>query len=196
MELPDGLVAVVKRDCPTCQLAAPVLVKLHRAGVPLTIFSQDDPGFPEGVPVRDDTPLEISYRLGIEIVPTLMVIRNGQTEQRVEGWVRSEWQTLTGIADLGAGLPELRPGCGSRTVEPGIAERLAARYGAERLAARRIELGEDEDELEACFARGWTDGLPVVPPTPERVLHMLSGTSRAPSEVVAVVPPDLAECTV
>ncbi len=46
------------------------------------------------------------------------------------------------------------------------------------------------------FERGWTDGLPVVPPTPARVLRMLEGTTRAADEVVAVVPPDLVECTV
>ena len=28
-----------------------------------------------------------------------------------------------------------------------------------------------EDDIEAMFARGWTDGLPVVPPTEERVLR-------------------------
>src|SRR4029077_3377786 len=41
-----------------------------------------------------------------------------------------------------------------------------------------------------------TDGLPVVPPTPQRVLRMLEGTTRAPEEIVALVPPDLVECTV
>ncbi|WP_419935799.1 hypothetical protein [Candidatus Palauibacter sp.] len=50
--------------------------------------------------------------------------------------------------------------------------------------------------MEACFDRGWTDGLPVVPPTPERILRMLAGTARAPDEVVGAVPPDYAECTV
>jgi hypothetical protein len=46
------------------------------------------------------------------------------------------------------------------------------------------------------WSRGWTDGLPLVPPTPARVLAMLEGTTRKPDEVVAVVPPDLAPCTV
>ena len=50
--------------------------------------------------------------------------------------------------------------------------------------------------MEALFDRGWTDGLPVVPPTEARVLRMLEGTTRAPDEIVAVVPPDLVECTV
>lgn len=64
------------------------------------------------------------------------------------------------------------------------------------LAARRIELGAAEDEAEAMFERGWTDGLPVVAPTPERVARMLAGTTRDPAEVVAVVPPNLVPCTV
>ena len=53
-----------------------------------------------------------------------------------------------------------------------------------------------EDEAEAMFNRGWTDGLPVVPPTEARVLAMLEGTTRRPDEVVAVLPPNLAKCTV
>lgn len=196
MKLPDGIVAVVKRECPTCMLVAPVLADLHRAGVPLTVFSQDDPSFPDGVPVHDDTPLEVSYGLGIEIVPTLLRVRGGRPEQRVVGWSRASWEELTGIQGLGRALPDQRAGCGSRTVEPGIAEQLATRHGASRLASRQVTVGEDEDEIEACFARGWTDGLPVVPPTPRRVLRMLSGTAREPSETVAIIPPDLIECTV
>ena len=31
--LPEGIVAVVKADCPTCQLVAPVLRELRAAGV-------------------------------------------------------------------------------------------------------------------------------------------------------------------
>jgi hypothetical protein len=64
------------------------------------------------------------------------------------------------------------------------------------LASRRVELGELEDEMEAMFDRGWTDGLPVVAPTEARVLRMLGGTTRPPDDPVAVIPPDLHECTV
>ncbi|MDP7638995.1 MAG: thioredoxin, partial [Candidatus Hydrogenedentes bacterium] len=59
-----------------------------------------------------------------------------------------------------------------------------------------IEVSPLEDEIEACFDRGWSDGLPVVPPAPARVLRMLSGTTRSPDEVIGNVPPDLAQCTV
>ena len=46
------------------------------------------------------------------------------------------------------------------------------------------------------FERSWTDGLPVVPPTLERVRRMLGGTSKSADEIVVSVPPNLIECTV
>src|SRR3954463_8012935 len=56
----DGLVAIVKRDCPTCVMTAPVLGELAtRAG--LTVYTQDDPGFPETVASREpDLDLDVS----------------------------------------------------------------------------------------------------------------------------------------
>jgi hypothetical protein len=43
------------------------------------------------------------------------------------------------------------------------------------------------------FERGWTDGLPVIPPTPERVEAMLAG--RDPAASLGLVPPALGEAT-
>ncbi len=54
-ELPrDGLVAVVKHDCPTCVLTAPVLGELAREGG-VTVYTQDDAAFPDTVPERSTT---------------------------------------------------------------------------------------------------------------------------------------------
>jgi hypothetical protein len=187
----------VKRDCPTCELIVPVLRHVAQAQ-PLTVFSQDDPGFPPGLPVLDDRNLDVSLALDIETVPTLMrVDAGGHVTARTEGWKREDWEALTGVSDLGPGLPDFRPGCGSRTHDPDVVERLATKAAGSVLRSRRVELGAAEDRLEACYERGWSDGLPLVPPTPERVLRMLvEGTTRAPQALVAVVPPDLAECTV
>jgi hypothetical protein len=193
--VPDGLVAVVKRSCPTCELVAPVLRQIAAAGVPLTVYSQDDPSFPGDPAAVDDRRLEASYRLSIDAVPTLLRFADGVEVRRLEGWRRDHWQELTGVGDLGPELPPHRPGCGSLSVAPGAAERLEALYG-NGLGARRIELGSAEDEFEALFERGWTDGLPVVPPTPERVLRMLGGTTRAADEVIGEIPPNLAPCSV
>jgi hypothetical protein len=193
--LPDGIVAFVKRDCPTCQLVAPVLSDLagHTA---LSVFSQDDPTFPPGMTVRDDTALLTSWQHDIETVPTLLRVVDGIETERAVGWHRGEWEALTGAAHLAPDLPAWRPGCGSLSVDPVRAAELSVRFGGDRLRARRVELAALEDEIEAMHARGWTDGLPVVPPTEARVHAMLDGTRRDSQEIVAVVPPDLVPCTV
>jgi len=193
--LPDGIVAVVKRDCPTCELVVPVLAEL--AGkLALTVYSQDDPEFPPGVEPLDDRELAVSWHYGIEAVPTLLRIEGGIEQERLLGWQREEWQTFTGVEGLGEGLPDWRPGCGSLSVDPDRAIDLEVRYAGGKLRSRKVELAELEDEFEAMWDRGWTDGLPLVPPSEKRVLAMLGGTTRNPEEIVAVVPPDLVPCTV
>ncbi len=197
LELPDGFVVVVKRDCPTCVLIEPVLQQLVNDGAPLTVYTQDDPSFPAKVPsIVDDRNLEVSFWLQIETVPTLIRSASHAEAERVVGWDRSEWERVTGRTRLGEQLPAFRPGCGSLNVAPGMPEKLAVRFGTVPIASRRIEIGPAEDEMEACFDRGWTDGLPVVPPTPERVVRMLQGTTRASGEVIGKVPPNLTDCTI
>jgi hypothetical protein len=192
----DGLVAVVKRDCPTCTLVAPVLVDLADR-TEITVLSQDDPTFPEGIDgVVDDTDLDFSWHHDLDTVPTLLRFVDGEEVDRTVGWDRWAWQAFTDTGDLGGDLPDYRPGCGSLNVDPDRVDELAVRFGGSVLHSRRVQLATLEDEFEALFDRGWSDGLPVVPPTEERVLRMLAGTSRAPDEVVAVIPPDLVECTV
>ncbi len=196
--LPDGLVAIVKRDCPTCNLVGPVLAEL-RARFPgaVTVYSQDDPTFPEVTGgALDDTDLAVSFTLDLDTVPTLLRVRDGKEIDRIVGWSREQWCAFTEVPGLGEGLPPHRPGCGSRTQDPAIAEAHATAVGAQSLTSRRLDLGAEEDEIEAMFDRGWSDGLPLVPPTPGRVVRMLAGTERAPDETVAVIPPDLVACTV
>jgi hypothetical protein len=195
--LPDGLIIIAKRECPTCMLVEPLVRQLAQGDRPLTVYIQDDPAYAAGVPhaIFDDT-LEHSYRLHAEIVPTLIRVEAGCEVERTYGWNRDDWQRMTGFADLGSDLPTLRPGCGSKTLDPGIAEELAIRFGDVKFSSRQVEIGEGEDLMEACFERGWTDGLPVVPPTQARVLRMLTGTTRASDEMIGLVPPDLAPCTV
>jgi hypothetical protein len=183
-ELPEGFVAVVKRDCPTCALIQPVLGRLARERA-VAIASQDE-----------ESGLALSFHAGVEIVPTLLRVAGGREVGRVFGWNRDEWRAFTGIADLGAELPAHRPGCGSRTLEPGMPAKLAVRFGAARFHSKKWDLPESADDAEWCFAQGWTDGLPVVPPSEERVYAMLQGTRRRPDEVLGALPPNFAACTV
>jgi hypothetical protein len=194
--LPNGFVAVVKRECPTCTLVVPVLEDLADGDVPFTVYTQDDPKFPDGMASVHDEDLAVSWHHGIETVPTLLRVEDGREVARTEGWSRAEWELLTGRRDLGMDLPPFRPGCGSLSVDPSLADELRVRFEGGILRSRRVEIAVLEDEMEAIFDRGWTDGLPVTPPTEARVLRMLSGTTRAPDDIVAVVPPDLIPITV
>jgi hypothetical protein len=193
--LPDGLVVIVKRECATCVMLSPVIERLV-AERGAAVYTQDDPNFPDNVDSIHDADLAISWHHDIETVPTLLCVVNGVEADRTVGWMKATWQAFTGIDDLGADLPVMRPGCGSLSVDPNLVDELRARFSGSALHARRVEIADAEDEMEALFDRGWTDGLPVVPPTEARVLRMLTGTTRSPQEVVAVAPPDLVEVTV
>jgi hypothetical protein len=66
--------------------------------------------------------------------------------------------------------------------------------------AGQFEVDDTLDQVydyfdEAC-AKGWTDGLPVFPPTASRVAAMLRYTDRKPDDVVGVVPPRNGAATV
>ena len=187
-------IAVVKEDCETCQLVVPVLQQVA-TNHQLTVYCQDNPDFPPGIDVSDDVELKVSWENHIETVPTLIRVDDGHEIERTVGWEKSAWEAMT-EEEFSGSLPKFRPGCGSKTQDPGMPEKLAAKYDTDKLHSRRLSIASEEDEIEACFDRGWSDGLPVVPPTELRVVRMLSGTTRQPSEVVGLVPPDYGECTV
>lgn len=58
------------------------------------------------------------------------------------------------------------------------------------------KLNDWEQAVDYCHEQGWTDGLPVNPPTREAVDRMLSGTFRDPHELIALVPPKWGRATV
>jgi len=75
---------------------------------------------------------------------------------------------------------------------PVIADLTAASRPDEQLAGSRYPVprqriaatGSLAEINERFLAEGWTDGLPIIPPTEEAVADMLRGTSRAPGTVV------------
>ncbi len=68
------------------------------------------------------------------------------------------------------------------------------------MANLKSNIIEVEDSLEA--ANDWfcqeklSDGLPIVPPTPERVERMLVGTNRDAQEVIGMIPPKWAPASI
>jgi hypothetical protein len=54
----------------------------------------------------------------------------------------------------------------------------------------------DVDAIEQLFARGVTDGLPVVPPTAPRVSEAVAATGRQADDLVGLVAPRLGRATV
>jgi hypothetical protein len=56
------------------------------------------------------------------------------------------------------------------------------------LAATRHEYADLEDLVEDYHAKGWTDGLPITPPTPERVEQFLAVAGLDAGEVLGAVP--------
>ena len=220
---PATLLFFIKHDCATCGLTAPAVERVARAlspsGLAVVAISQssaaDTAAFAErhglSFTVVLDDELDASADYGFDAVPVLVLAGpDAVVLATMEGWSRPEFQALAALAAERCGtsvpafeaegerLPEQRPGCASRVNDPDVARRLAVRRGEERLASRRIRVpaARDSDEFEFLFDRGLTDGLPVVPPTEERVLRMLEGTSRAAADVVAHVPPNLAPATV
>jgi hypothetical protein len=53
--------------------------------------------------------------------------------------------------------------------------------------AKRHPVADIGDAMEFCFQQGWTDGLPVVPPTEERVRAMLEATGLDPKEEIGYI---------
>ena len=84
-----------------------------------------------------------------------------------------------------------------RAEESGLLSRtpLAGKFPRHRVEVVRAD--DAVEQVNALFeARGWTDGLPVVPPTLARVEAMCATTARAPSEVLGEVEPLRGEATV
>jgi thiol-disulfide isomerase/thioredoxin len=215
-QLPS-LICFVKEDCETCNTAAPVLDALHKAyGAQVDVLliaqsGQNNATFAAchelSMPVLDDSSCKTAFDWDIESVPSVFWLdADGHSLTRFEGFVRTDWEALSAEISAHSGLPAAqidwaslpawRPGCGSRHLDPAVYDKLRAEADDSPIRARRIEVASSDDLAEFMFDQGFSDGLPLVPPTPERVMRMLAGTHRDPQDVVATVPPNMGVATV
>src|SRR5207245_8918247 len=63
-------------------------------------------------------------------------------------------------------------------------------------AARRTISGDFVEAVRYLEREGWTDGLPVIPPTEPLVAKMLTYTKRVPNEVLGQMEPSRGTVTV
>lgn len=125
-------VVFYKVTCPTCQIAAPAMERLHRAAPDgFTAVVQDPPEAAQAFaqsydtsfdPVSDPEPYELSNAYGIRTVPTLFVLDEGRVREVVESWDREGWNRAArvleevagvevgAVSEEGDGLPPFRPG--------------------------------------------------------------------------------------
>jgi hypothetical protein len=175
-----GVLLFAHGDCPTSLLA---LRRLEGVSKGVVLVAEEEPvaaarlarragvGFPT---LAQSTDLIASRVFQVETVPTAVRVDGlGRVQDTVVGWDHGAYERLLGTS-LSAKEPVRKPGCASRTM-----------YDWSN--------GEGLDEIEDMFERGWTDGLPVVPPTPERVEAMLGG--RDPARSLGSVPPTLGEAS-
>ena len=154
------------------------------------------------------TPKEMGSCIAAEYegIPSVMIAAPGFTEQAKR-------------AALIAGIPVPRvaeyPGAFSahtreellentrKVLWPQIVEALTRPIDAEELKAAEEAVPEtgivysgDLDEVNLYFTQnGWTDGLPIIPPTPARVDEFLKYTDLEPDTVIAAIPPAYRQAT-
>ena len=198
-----ALLVFVSEECPTSAMAlrrlGPLCQAWAEAGL-ISVVVFEDPlevavrvarrlGW-AGRVVSQDPPYDTSRAYQLVSVPTAVLIgADGHIAGRVTGWDQPGLAALAGTAGklLGTRLaapeptePLRKPGCSSKAaIDPELVAAMSSATGT--------------DEVEEMFERGWTDGLPVVPPTADRVEAMLGGADGAVS--LGLVPPAMGEAT-
>jgi len=56
------------------------------------------------------------------------------------------------------------------------------------LRSARLEVADSLAAIETYFQKGWTDGLPVVPPTEEKIWAMLDAMGKQPEDILGEIP--------
>jgi peroxiredoxin len=195
-----ALLIFASEECPTCALTlrrlAPIVAPLRDAGVELAVVFEDSLDVAarvarearfKGTVLAEPAPYDTSRAYALESLPTTFLLdRDASVAGTAVGWDADALSALVGQAcggpapDITDEPPRIKPGCAAKST-----------FDADMLVL--IETAGAGDEMEDMFDRGWTDGLPVVPPTRARVEAMLGG--RDPQRSLGDVPPGMGEAT-
>jgi hypothetical protein len=119
----------------------------------------------------------------ILIIPFVLVILIGCAGSSASNTV--EVYNPSGIRQDGVYVDELLKKTMTETKKTRPA--LAAQFP--KVKVEKITVAKDMflEVNDLFYKRGWTDGLPIVPPTQERVQEMLKGTNLPPDQVIGTV---------
>ncbi len=102
----------------------------------------------------------------------------------------------TVMADAEAGVSVVMDDIVAALTKPLTAEEKSPKPRTVEKPARIIFKGDFAEVDRFFYRRGWTDGLPIVPPTEAAVAEMLTGTDLTPSHLVAEIVPRNGKATV
>jgi hypothetical protein len=97
--------------------------------------------------------------------------------------------------DIESGVAAVMPEVVSALTRPLTAEEKSPGQKAQK-PSRIVLRGNFEEVNRFLYAKGWTDGLPVSPPTEKAVAEMMTGTDLPPDHLVARIIPRLGKATV
>jgi hypothetical protein len=98
-------------------------------------------------------------------------------------------------ADIAAGTAAAMPGIIEALTNPLTAEEKSPKQPTAKLP-EFVFRGNYEEVNRFFYQNGWTDGLPIVPPTEKAVIEMMTGTDLPADHVVAKLIPRLGKATV
>jgi hypothetical protein len=115
---------------------------------------------------------------GVRIVPTMVPCESSVTED-IESGVNSAMDAIVGALTQPLSQEEKAP----ESIETENPSRIIFR-------------GDLEEVNRFYYKRGWTDGLPIIPPTESAVKEMVSGTDLPVSHLVGKLLPRLGKATI
>jgi len=198
-----ALLLFVNEECPTSALAmrelGPLCQDWEKAGLSCTAVFEDPlevairvarrQGW-TGRVVSQPPPYQTSRAYGLVSVPAAFLIDDGgQLTGSVTGWDQPGITMLIEQAAAITGMTLATPEAREPLRKPGCSSKAAL----DPVIAAAMEASTNSDEIEEMFERGWTDGLPVVPPTADRVEKMLGRFTGSAS--LGEVPPAMGDAT-
>lgn len=107
--------------------------------------------------------------------------------------IPSEW---TNLKDIEEGISAVTDQVITALTKPLTAEEKSPGLKEVEKPSRIIFKGSLAEANIFAYKRGWTDGLPIIPPTEEAVAEMLTGTDLPADHLVATLGPRMGKATV